>query len=254
MSTDKKVLCLFDVDGTLTEPRLMMLPEMRNFLEELKGVATVGVVGGSDFDKQKEQLGDDVLDFVDYSFSENGLIAYHKGQPLGSTSIQQHLGEDNLKRIINWTLAYIAALDIPIKRGTFIEFRTGMLNISPIGRNCSREERLEFNAYDEEHGVRTAMVEAMRAEFAEMDLTFSIGGQISFDLFPTGWDKTYCLRYIEEDAFEEIHFFGDKTHQGGNDFEIFEHPRTIGHTVTCPEDTERICRELFFGEEKEQDD
>ena len=155
-----------------------MLPEMRNFLEELKGVATVGVVGGSDFDKQKEQLGDDgfssfplfsshsvflglVLDFVDYSFSENGLIAYHKGQSLGSTSIQQHLGEDNLKRIINWTLAYIAALDIPIKRGTFIEFRTGMLNISPIGRNCSREERLEFNAYDEEHGVRTAMVEAM---------------------------------------------------------------------------------------------
>ena len=25
-------------------------------------------------------------------------------------------------------------VDIPIKRGTFIEFRSGMLNISPIGR------------------------------------------------------------------------------------------------------------------------
>lgn len=29
------------------------------------------------------------------------------------------------------------------------------------------------------------MVQAMRAEFADLDLTFSIGGQISFDLFPT---------------------------------------------------------------------
>ena len=27
-----------------------------------------------------------------------------------------------------------------------------------------------------------------------------------------GWDKTYCLRYVEAD-FDEIHFFGDKTFQ-----------------------------------------
>lgn len=40
------------------------------------------------------------------------------------------------------------AQDIPIKRGTFIEFRKGMLNVSPIGRNCSQEERDEFEQYD----------------------------------------------------------------------------------------------------------
>ena len=33
-------------------------------------------------------------------------------------------------------------------RGTFIEFRTGMLNISPVGRNCSQEERDAFEVYD----------------------------------------------------------------------------------------------------------
>ena len=27
----------------------------------------------------------------------------------------------------------------------------------------------------------------------------------------TGWDKTYCLRYLPEADFDEIHFFGDKT-------------------------------------------
>ena len=25
-----------------------------------------------------------------------------------------------------------------------------------------------------------------------------------------GWDKTYCLQFVEEE-FSEIHFFGDKT-------------------------------------------
>jgi len=34
--------------------------------------------------------------------------------------------------------------------------------------------------------------------------------------------------------------------QGGNDFEIFNDARTIGHTVKNPEDTMRIMKELFF--------
>ena len=75
-------------------------------------------------------------------------------------------------------------------------------------------------------------------------LTFSIGGQISFDIFPTGWDKTFSLRFLEE--FDEIHFFGDKTYKGGNDYEIFESERTIGHTVTSFQDTMEQCTKLFM--------
>lgn len=85
----------------------------------------------------------------------------------------------------------------------------------------------------------------MQEEFADLGLTYSIGGQISFDVFPKGWDKTYCLQYVEKD-FDEIHFFGDKTFKGGNDYEIFEDPRTIGHAVTSPENTMEICKELFL--------
>lgn len=33
--------------------------------------------------------------------------------------------------------------------------------------------------------------------------------------------------------------------QGGNDFEIYEDPRTIGHKVTSPDDTRRQLEELF---------
>jgi len=85
----------------------------------------------------------------------------------------------------------------------------------------------------------------LKENFAHLDLTYSIGGQISFDLFPKGWDKTFCLSFIGEDEFEEIHFFGDKTFPGGNDYEIFTHPRVIGHTVTSPEDTIAQCKQLF---------
>ncbi len=61
-------------------------------------------------------------------------------------------------------------------RGTFIEYRTGMINISPIGRNCSREERDEFERYDKETNIRKTFVEALKNEMGEDDLKFSIGG------------------------------------------------------------------------------
>ena len=94
-------------------------------------------------------------------------------------------------------------------RGTFVEYRNGMINVSPIGRNCSRDERNDFEAFDKQSGVRRAFVEALKKEFADFGLRFSIGGQISFDCFPEGWDKSFCLRFIEE-KYDVIHFWGDK--------------------------------------------
>ena len=41
------------------------------------------------------------------------------------------------------------------------------------------------------------MVEALERHFLDLGLKYSIGGQICFDVFPVGWDKTYCLRDIE---------------------------------------------------------
>lgn len=95
-----------------------------------------------------------VKEEVDYFFAENGLVAYKEAQVIAIQSLKTWLGEDKLKELINFALHYIADLDLPIKRGTFIEFRNGMINVSPIGRNCSQEERDEFERFDHEAGVR----------------------------------------------------------------------------------------------------
>jgi phosphomannomutase len=71
------------------------------------------------------------------------------------------MGEERLKTLINFCLHYIADLDIPIKRGTFIEYRNGMINVSPIGRNCSVQERNEFEEFDKSAGVRKQFVSTL---------------------------------------------------------------------------------------------
>ena len=240
-----KTLVLFDVDGTLTPARLTISPEVKETLQKLRQKVVIGFVGGSDLSKQLEQLGSDVLDQFDYAFSENGLTAYRLGKELASQSFIDWIGEEQYNKLAKFILQYLANIDLPKRRGTFLEFRNGMINVSPIGRNASTAERNEFEKFDKEHQVRAKFVEALKKELPNLALTYSIGGQISFDVFPTGWDKTYCLRHVEKDGFEEIHFFGDKTAKGGNDYEIYVDDRTIGHSVTSPDDTVRILKELF---------
>ncbi|KAH0616844.1 hypothetical protein JD844_028268 [Phrynosoma platyrhinos] len=291
-------------------------PEVAEFLQELRKRVMIGVVGGSDYSKIAEQLGEgdegsDVIDKIsptglnwynigtilfvyngscshlnvkkvalkyvsdlhfssltsspqhlpfpyksiptvidkfDYVFAENGTVQYKNGQLVSKQAIQNHLGEELLQELINFCLNYMALLKLPKKRGTFIEFRNGMLNISPIGRSCTLEERIEFSELDKKEKIREKFVAALQREFAGKGLRFSRGGMISFDVFPEGWDKRYCLDILDEERFDIIHFFGNETSPGGNDYEIYDDPRTVGHSIQSPRDTVQRCREIFFPE------
>lgn len=87
---NKKILCLFDIDGTLTKARnvtnLLIYKQkidspMLSCLSRLQKVADISYVGGSDYSKIREQLTEDGLSKAAYVFSENGLVA-RKGSEL----------------------------------------------------------------------------------------------------------------------------------------------------------------------------
>ncbi|KAJ3064465.1 Phosphomannomutase [Podochytrium sp. JEL0797] len=217
-------IVLFDVDGTITPARQEISESMKQTLAKLRKKVVVGFVGGSDLAKQKEQIGEDVLDLFDYCFSENGLTAYKLNQQLASQSFIGFLGEERYQKLCNFVLRYLSDISLPVKR---------------------HPERDQFEAYDKIHKIRAGMVDALKKNFPDYGLIYSIGGQISFDVMPAGWDKTYCLRHLEGEGFTKIHFFGDKTFEGGNDYEIYTDPTVEGHSVTCPEDTQKILGELF---------
>ncbi|CAF1935410.1 unnamed protein product [Rotaria magnacalcarata] len=239
-------ICLFDVDGTITMPRQAITSEMDEQLQALRKKCLIGLVGGSDITKIAEQIGGTkAIAKYDYVFAENGLVAYKNGKQFFEENIQKYVGEDDLQSFINYCLKYLSEIKLPFKRGTFIEFRNGLINVSPVGRNCTKEERDLFEAYDLEHKIRRTMVKDLQEKFSHLKLIFSIGGQISFDVFPEGWDKRYALKHLDNENISNIYFFGDKTFQGGNDYEIYSDPRTIGYSVTNPMETRIHLSKLF---------
>jgi len=112
-----------------------------------------------------------VTTLFDYCFAENGLTAYRLGAQLPSNSFIKWIGEDQYKELVNFCLHYVADLDIPIKRGTFVEFRNGMINVSPIGRNASNDERKAYEIMDKEKKIRETFIEALKEKFGHLGLT-----------------------------------------------------------------------------------
>lgn len=74
-------------------------------------------------------------------------------------------------------------------------------------------------------------------------------GQRSVQNWPDCLDSAYKNHWFQprSDSLTGITaIFVVSPLQGGNDYEIFNDPRTIGFTVYSPSDTVRLCRELFL--------
>ena len=47
-----------------------------------------------------------------------------------------------------------------------------MINVSPVGRNASTQERNEYEKYDKQHNIRPKFVETLKKEFSDFGLTY----------------------------------------------------------------------------------
>jgi phosphomannomutase len=64
------------------------------------------------------------------------------------------------------------------------------------------------------HHIRDKFIETLQREFSTLNLHYTTGGQISFDVSFKGWNKSYCLKFLS--GYQEIYFFGDKTEKVSN--------------------------------------
>ena len=246
-----KNIVLFDMDGTLTESRQKFDSQfLSSSLIELSQMADIGIVTGSDLDYLKEQLGPILNSSIRYCLHLlpcNGT-KYLKPPEFPSQDFQlteevnmkEVLGKVKWRRLLEILInkQYLATeLDIPLT-GEFISFRGSMINWAPSGRAATNEEREKFVKFDKKYKFRKRLLAELRQELDNAGLenvTVKLGGDTSFDIYPTGWDKTFALRYFNG---SKVWFVGDRARNpSGNDYEIHKacEPRsfhTDGPTTT----------------------
>tara|TARA_R110000782_G_scaffold202677_2_gene291175 strand:- start:452 stop:1240 length:789 start_codon:yes stop_codon:yes gene_type:complete len=253
-----KNIVLFDMDGTLTESRQKFDSTiLSSSLKELSQYADIGIVTGSDFDYLKEQLNpllDSSIRYCLHLLPCNGTKYYappklptQDFELTKEVSMQQQLGKVAWRRLMEILVVNqmkASELDIPLA-GHFISARGSMINWSPSGRNANGEERSKFMRYDRKFNFRKRNLSEIRRELtsAELDnIIVKLGGDTSFDIYPTGWDKTFALRYFNGC---DVWFVGDRAlSPNGNDYEIHKACEPRSFNTTGPKETVDIINEI----------
>ena len=215
---------IFDVDGTLTPSRLPMTKEFQNFFKEWIKKNKFYLVTGSDLPKLQEQM-------CFYDIEAEGIFTccgnqFWKPDPsIVNTSAE--LIYDNKFEMTNKLKSSLEVMlmgsQYPHRYGNHIEDRGSMVNFSVVGRNCTQEQREKYYEWDKEKGERRKMSIFLKNKFKDLDAV--IGGQISFDIYPKGNDKSQVLNVIEQERLvppSEYIFIGDGIENGGNDYPLAE--------------------------------
>ena len=258
---DDATIVLIDIDGTLTEPRRKIGPTMIEVLIELSGVSHIGLVTGSPVSLIEEQLApffeqapSSVTENIDllpcngtqhyyWDASENKIMlssSVSMRNEIGETSFQKLLAEVQLGQL-KFATKIAPIHNLPMC-GNFVDYRGSLLNWCPIGRCADFDDRNLFIEADTQHNIRTGLKVGLELAMADVKgIVIKYGGQTSFDIFPTGWDKTFCLRHYNDPS---VWFVGDSCTPGGNDYEIYEKYRSEGRSfiTSSPAETVKIIR------------
>ena len=212
---NKRKIFIFDVDGTLTPSRRKIKKEFKEFFIEWSKNNTFYLVTGSDLPKLQEQM-----DGLDEKAA--GIFTCCGNQFYLKNKLQYDNKFTAPKLLLNYLESFLEKSDYHHRAGNHIEDRGCMLNFSVVGRNCSVMERENYYKWDLENKEREEMVNWINARFPDLEAV--IGGQISIDIYPKGYDKSQVFNYIEEieNTYcpDEYIFIGDRIEEGGNDYPL----------------------------------
>lgn len=196
---------IFDVDGTLTPSRSKISPEFHDYFLSFCRKFNVYLVTGSDYPKTLEQLGEEILDNVIYSFNCAGNSIWERGKEIHKTDL---VVEES----------FISFLKEKVKQSKFmtkgsgnIEYRPGMINFSIPGRPCSFETRHLYKQWDKHKQERINISLDIMEKYP--DMVAQVAGETGIDIYPHHNDKSQVVEWIQK----PITFFGDNMQIGGND-------------------------------------
>lgn len=243
-----KKLLLFDVDGTLTESGKIIEDNMLQQLQKMneKGYH-LGIVGGGKLEKILSQLKNS--HHIHHYFTECGCV-YHKNNILNleniyTKNIRNHELYPKINILIKTALSFLSQVDYTIS-GNFIDLRNGIIYISLIGMVAMDSERKYFIERDKQYKYRSNLINILKNKAGELNildqLTICEGGEVGIGIYPKEYDKTQVLEHLDE--YSEIHYFGDKYEKNGNDHNIINHKKVIGHPINNVEETLNILNEI----------
>ena len=210
---------LFDIDGTLTDPRRTIVPEFKQFMFNFIKNNNCVVVTGSDRPKTVEQIGEDLTNSFARVYHCSGNHVFEGDKEVYKSDWRLSDAQETFLQTILHTFDY------PEMTGNHIEHRTGTANFSIVGRNANWDQRARYAEWESKNKGRDFIAESYNNAFS--DSVAQVAGETSIDIYKKGCDKSQA---VKEQKGTTI-YFGDHCYPGGNDFTASQEA-TVYHQIS----------------------
>jgi HAD superfamily hydrolase (TIGR01484 family) len=249
-SLSKKRLIVFDLDGTLTESKAPLKPDMARALAALLAQKKVAIIGGGSYEQFKSQFVghfqcSPVL-FKNLFLFPTTSTSFYRYQPSGwKQGYRKVLKPAEKKKITRaFADAFAATKYVPPKKlwGKVVEDRGTQITFSALGQKAPVKAKAAWNKKSD---VRPALMKIMQKELPQFEVRS--GGLTSIDVTQKGIDKAYGVRQIEKVlkiSIKNMVFIGDALYPGGNDAAA---KKTGVQTIAVagPKDTKKIIARIL---------
>jgi HAD superfamily hydrolase (TIGR01484 family) len=249
MDTKPKAV-IFDMDGTLTESKTPITPEMGALVAKLAEQRVVAVMSGGGFPQYEKQflagLPGDIPPGRLYLFPTSA--AQCRRYEGGSwKSAYDHVFSEDEKARIRAAVAEALEEVRPAKPertwGETLQDRGAQMSLTPQGQDVPLAEKKEWNRLhdDDRRRMHAALVKKLP------DVSVSMGGLTTIDMTRKGINKAYGVRQLSDMTgipISEMLYVGDALYAGGNDAVVKE-TGVMTRAVEGPAETARVIKDII---------
>lgn len=217
MNVTKLKVVALDLDGTLTQHKQPMSPQVRETLVALSKKYKLLMVGAGQLMRIFRQMEHFPVDIIG-----NYGLQYGKYDPeTGSMKTVRDLAFPCDRESVEARVTMLRQKHgLTDYRGENVEYHpSGCVTFPCLGTAARQEDKL---SYDPDRRKRRAIYQEVCRTFPEY--TVFVGGSSSFDMAPKPYDKRYALELFcrENDLqCENVVYIGDDYGPGGNDESVY---------------------------------
>lgn len=202
-----KTVYIFDVDGTLAPPNEPIDTQFMHWMEKWIPNHEVYLCTNNTYQNILPRLGNRLVSSCKALFTSAGCSVWMNGKEAVTSSWRPG------PELISLLSESLKNSEFKIRSGPNIEYRTGLISFSIVGKSASKEDRQRYISWDKTSKERRKIIEKINETFPSL-IAFS-AGETSIDICEKGKDKSQILKFFKE--ADMLTFVANETHSLGND-------------------------------------
>ena len=180
---------IFDVDGVLALPNQPIEPHFMRMFEHWMLKKDVYICTNNTYQNIMPRLGRRIIDNCQAVFTSGG----------------NSIWKENKEHVVsNWRPSYelisfleslLKMSDFKTRSGPNIEYRTGLINFSLVGKTASEDEIKRYQQWDKISKEKKTFAESIKKAFPNLGICF--GSDTSIDISESCYDKANIYNFLK---------------------------------------------------------